>query len=583
LSETEERRGTLRSAWRHKPFRALLTAYAISSSGDFIYIVALMAYVFDRTGSATWVAAVAGVRVLPFVIFGPLGGVIAGRYDRRRVMVISDVARAVVMVLLALVTAAKAPVAVAIALAFCNNVATTPWRPAAVAVTPDVVGEDDLAAANAVEATITQLALFIGPAIGALLFAATSASISFLVNGASFLLSAVLISRVREASGRPSVVEDDAGDAGEERSSWRDDFVAGWSAMRKTSGVLLLQLLLVSVLFAYGFEVVTHPLVAAQRLGIGAEGAGFLLGGVGVGGLLIAPVSGRIAASPRAGTALAASAVLLGAPFALLAFVRSPALACALMLVEGVGNIVFEVVVVTLLQRLLRGDDLARASGLQDSASAAAMVAGTLIAPVLVQTVGLQAAVVVGGLSVAAFGVLAAPRLSRLGAELAAKAEALRPVVDGLGRIGLFDGASRAALERLAADVSTERVPPETLIVAQGEPADDLYVIRDGRLRVMARGEDNRMHALPTLGTDEWFGEIGLLHGVPRTATVTSDTEVELWRIPGKTFLEALTGIDARPAALERGLGVRLGRTHPRLARAGANEGSVASPTDSER
>jgi predicted MFS family arabinose efflux permease len=578
LPETDERRGTLRSAWRHKPFRALLTAYAISCAGDLVYVIALAAYVFDQTGSPSWVAAVAGVRVLPFVLFGPLGGVVAGRFDRRRVMVISDVARAAVMIVLALVTAAEAPVVVAIALAFCNNVATTPWRSAAVAVTPDVVGEDDLAAANAVEATVTQLALFFGPAIGAILFAATSASISFVVNGASFLLSAFLVSRVREASGRPTRVDSDP----EPPSSWRDDLGAGWTAIRKTSGVLLLQFLLVSVLFAYGFEVVTHPLVAAQRLGLGPEGAGFLLGGIGVGGLLIAPISGRVAASPRAGMAVAASAVLLGAPFALLAFVSSPALACALMLVEGIGNIVFEVVLMTLLQRLLRGDDLARASGFQDSASAAAMILGTLIAPVLIETVGLQTAVVVGGLSVALFGVLAAPRLSRLGTELAAKAEALRPVVDGLGRIGLFDGASRAALERLAADVSVERVPAGTGVVAQGEPADDLYVIRDGRFHVMARGEDNRMRALPPLGPDDWFGEIGLLHGVARTATVTSDTEAELWRIPGRAFLDALTGIDGRPSALERGLGVRLGRTHPGLARAGANEGSVGSPTDGE-
>jgi len=554
----------LRSALRHKPFRALLTAYAISSAGDFVYIVALGAYVFDRTGSASWVAAVAAVRVLPFVLFGPLGGVIAGRYDRRRVMVLSDLARGAIMLALALTIAVDAPVVVAIALAFFNNVATTPWRPAAVAVTPVVVGEDDLAAANAVEATINQLSLFIGPALGAVLFATTSTSTAFVVNGGSFLLSALLVSRVREASGRPAVTGDD--DAVADGPSWRDDLVAGWTTVRATSGVLLLQLLLVSVLFAYGFEVVTHPLIAAQRLGIGAEGAGYLLGGIGVGGLLVAPLSGRIAASPRAGTALAVSAVLLGAPFALLAFVSSPWIAYALMLIEGVGNIVFEVVVITLLQRLLRGNDLARAFGLQDAASIAAMILGTLLAPLLVETLGLQTAVVIGGFSVSAFGLLAAPRLTRLGAELAAKAEALRPVVDALGRIGLFDGASRAALERLAAGVIVEHVAAGTVVVAQGDTADDLYVIREGQLRVMARGEDDRLHSLPALGPDEWFGEIGLLHRVPRTATVTSVTDVELWRLPGSAFLEALTAIDARPAALERGLIVRLGRTHPRLA-----------------
>src|SRR5436190_14706638 len=125
--DEQERKGLLRSAWRHRQFRFLLTSYAISGAGDFIYIVALVAYVYDRTGSAGWVGAAAIVRVIPYIIFGTLGGSVAARFDRRRVMIISDLMRVGVMMAMAVAAAGDAPAALLIGLAFLNSTATTPW------------------------------------------------------------------------------------------------------------------------------------------------------------------------------------------------------------------------------------------------------------------------------------------------------------------------------------------------------------------------------------------------------------------------------------------------------------------------
>src|SRR3954447_14753488 len=100
-----------------RPFHLLLAGLAVSACGDWLYNVALLALVFERTGSPTWVAATTAARVLPIVGVGPLGGALAERYDRRRPMLASDAVRALLMVALAAVAAFALPVVLAPALA----------------------------------------------------------------------------------------------------------------------------------------------------------------------------------------------------------------------------------------------------------------------------------------------------------------------------------------------------------------------------------------------------------------------------------------------------------------------------------
>src|SRR3954464_14076697 len=88
-----------------RPFHLLLAGLAVSACGDWLYNVALLAFVFDRTGSATWVAVTTAARVLPMLVAGPLGGVLADRYDRRGLMLAADLVRALLMVALAAVAA----------------------------------------------------------------------------------------------------------------------------------------------------------------------------------------------------------------------------------------------------------------------------------------------------------------------------------------------------------------------------------------------------------------------------------------------------------------------------------------------
>src|SRR5262245_9635710 len=110
MSHTIETSASLRAPLRHRSYVVLLTGSTISQSGDWLYNVGLAVYVLDRPDSAGWVAAATVLRLVPYVILAPIGGVIADRFDRRSVMIWSDLLRAASMGALAAVAAADGPV-----------------------------------------------------------------------------------------------------------------------------------------------------------------------------------------------------------------------------------------------------------------------------------------------------------------------------------------------------------------------------------------------------------------------------------------------------------------------------------------
>src|SRR3954468_20148421 len=124
------------TAPEHRAFRRLAAALAASQVGDWLYNVALLAVVYERTGSTSWIALTTAARVVPIVVLGPLGGVIADRFDRRSVMILSDAVRMVLMAALALVAAAGLPVVAAPLLAAAATAAGSPYPSAMAATTP---------------------------------------------------------------------------------------------------------------------------------------------------------------------------------------------------------------------------------------------------------------------------------------------------------------------------------------------------------------------------------------------------------------------------------------------------------------
>ena len=151
------------------PFRRLLAAFAISTFGDWLYNIVLLAWIYVRTGSGTWVAVASVARILPVILFSITAGDIADRFDRRTVMILSDLARAATLFGLVLVAVFSGPPLLAVGLVFLTSALGTAFLPASDAMLPSLVEPDHLASANAGITVVQYLSLAAGPAVGGLI------------------------------------------------------------------------------------------------------------------------------------------------------------------------------------------------------------------------------------------------------------------------------------------------------------------------------------------------------------------------------------------------------------------------------
>jgi MFS family permease len=394
----------MRSALRHRNFRRLLIGLAVSQAGDWLYNVALLAFVYERTQSAGWLAATTAARVLPIVVLGPLGGVIADRFDRRRTMIVSDLLRAGLMVALAVVALAGLPVVLAPVLAGLATAVAAPYPPCAAATTPRLVPDEDLPGANAARAVVGMGAVAAGPVVGALLLLLGPASTAFLVNAGTFGLSVLAVLAIPAgAAFRP-------GRAPELRSGVVADIVLGARALR--SHPVAVRLLGADVVCSvvYGMQTVLL-LLLTRHLGFGEAGYGYVLAGLGVGGIVGTTVAGRAAASGRPRAVLIGALLVLAVPAALMAV--TPWLAGLLLwaVISGSGAVLVEVLCETALQRELDEDVFARAYGIALPMTLGGIVVGSLVAAPLVALLGLTGAIVGTGVLAAGYaGVVALPR-----------------------------------------------------------------------------------------------------------------------------------------------------------------------------
>ena len=558
MGRSKEETG-LRAALGFKDFRLLLASLAASGIGDWFYNVALVVYVLRATGSSpAWVAAASIGRLAPYILFGSLGGAIADRYDRRRVMVAASTTQALLMVALALAAAAGAPVVWVIAIAFASTAAGTPFFPAVAAVTPSLVDESRLAPANSLITTVDSLALALGPALGGLLLVvADSPAVAFAVNALTFGLSALLLARLETGSRSVDSAENEA-------VPLHRQLAEGVAAITSSISIMLLMGLMLAATFIYGEEGVLYPLVSEDLLGTGAEGVGFLFAALGAGGMLAAGAANRAVDHPRPAVFLTTGSLVSATPFLLLPFTRTPAVAYVLVAVEGASFIFVDVLATTLMQRSVPEAVLARVFGILDSVAVLATVLGAALAPLLIESFGLKASLLSAGGILVVLTTLCAPKLFAIDREGARKRRELAPRLALLERVTIFEGMPRPSLEALAARVTEEQLAPGEVLIHEGDAARHFFVIRSGTMEVLSRGESGgRQKTVRELGAGDYAGEIGLLERIPRTATVRALTASAVYRIEGQDFLQAAGSAPGVSRALAHAVAGRLARTHP--------------------
>lgn len=261
----------LRRALATRRFRRLLVARSLSRWGDIFSAVALVVLVFRLTGSGLRVGATAVFEIVPVLAFGLFAGAVVDRLPRVRVMVASDLARAVLALSL---VAFHNSLWVVYAVAFAMAAVSTFFTPAAVSIVPALLErEEDLVGANAVmtsSAIVSQIVL--APVAGALV-AFAGPGPAFAVNAASFLVSAVLLARLHVPAAAPVA----------RRRGYVSDVREGLALMR--ADPLLRALAQVQSLAALSAGATSALLVvfSEQHLHIGPDRFGLLLMAIAVG------------------------------------------------------------------------------------------------------------------------------------------------------------------------------------------------------------------------------------------------------------------------------------------------------------
>ena len=374
-----------------KPFRRLLSAFAISTFGDWLYNIVLLVWIYDQTGSSTWVAVAGIARIAPVILFSISAGDLADRFDRRRVMIVSDILRAATMFGLVAVAIFSWHPALAVGLVFVSSALGTPFLPAVDSSLPSLVEHDQLPSANAAITVIQYLSLAAGPAVGGLLALLGSPALVFGLNGASFLFSALLISLLprQEVAGE-----------GEVTSPFKR-VAEGLKAIGESRRVLALVACLPLTSFLPGTAYVLLVLVSEQALGLDAEGATFLYAAIGVGAIITSWFSDRLTTLAAPWAVLIVSNCLMGLAFAALGLVDQLAFAYLCCAAIGASTLIADVTAFTLLQKGVRQEYLGRVFGVVNALLHLGMVAGLLIAPFLEQEFGLGGALAIVGIVVA--------------------------------------------------------------------------------------------------------------------------------------------------------------------------------------
>ena len=270
--------------------------------------------------------------------------------------------------------------------------------------------------------------------------------------------------------------------------------LVGIKAISTSSSAATLVAFCLIVTMVFGIDTVLFVVLSRDVLGTGAEGYGYLLAGLGVGGVLAAGLVTRLERRPRLGLSSGWARPGTACPPLLFLVVDDPTLAFVIQCVRGASTLVVDVLAITALQRSLPNDLLGRVFGAFNALCLLAILIGSSVVPFGISWFGLDAVLWATGLGIPVLCLAGWPWLRRMDKEAALRRTAMAPKLALLARCNLFASVSEGALDQLAGAADFVDTEPATVIVRQGEPADAFYVIDAGAFSVSALGEAGRGH-----------------------------------------------------------------------------------------
>ena len=541
----------------------LLVGEFISGIGDWLYIVAIFVVIYRETGNAALVGLFGAVRLLPYILLSVPAGIVADRFDRRMVLLVSDLYRGSLMVLMAVLVASNGSTLLIAALAIMAAGGSAFFYPAMGAYLPALARDErQLGPANSAWATIQNFSFIVGPAIGGLVLVIGSVLLAFILNALSFIVIAIILwglppSRAGQpvAAAASAVPEGEPG--GVELAPPAPEMppattpvassapVEPSSPASKLRMVPLAGLTVVQLIAGFvggGLQVIT-VILAIDVLKAGEQANGYLNAAVGVGGLIGGIGAGALVLRRALGLPLIIGAVITGVGAVALGAATSLPVALVAIGVLSAGTLVVDVVGTTVFQRLVPDELRGRGTGVLMTITTLTAAAGAIAVPVSLQVYGPFASLTAAAVAMVVLTLAGTLLIGGAADRAPTKYES---TIDRLRHLPLFAGVPRARLEDAVRSASEVPVTAGTVVVRQGDAADRFYIIITGSYTVTQQpavaGAEPAV--LRRLGPDQVFGELGLLYRTARTATVTADADGLLLALDRDDFL-ALVGASA--------------------------------------
>ncbi|GAC1635796.1 MAG: hypothetical protein NVS4B2_23550 [Chloroflexota bacterium] len=493
----------------------------VSIVGNMLYSVALTILAYDLTKSATAVAFLSFTRLLPYAVLLPVSGVIVDRWDRTRVMIVADLARTVCMLGLMTIQS-RATLLIAFPLVFLNAALSTLYLPGYRAMIPDLVEADELIEANAVLSQIANMGTVLGPALGGVLVLLGDTRMAFLVNGVTYLISAVTLFYVHMPPRTQA--------SGDEAESWLHRILFGFRFLAtEDRGILLAIAVATAGVGLMGGAFGTVAIVmAVKEFHLGGQGNAYFNAAFGAGALAAGVLVGLVT------TRLSVDRLFIlgtAAEFALFAlFGLSPFwwFGIIVLVFYGLGDVLSEIAGTTATQTVTPHEFLGRVSSASDSILTFSTLLGSLIVGPVLDLAGPRATTLIFAAVGSGVFVLTLPGLGRMG-------EVLRTLAF-VHEVQPFATLPPALLNDLPGHLTLMRFEAGATVIKEGEEGDGLYIVKSGELEVMTRGEGQKLSMATTLSRSAYFGETALLRHIPQAESVRAGEASEIYRLSRTDF-----------------------------------------------
>ena len=514
------------AALRQADIRNLELGWGLSLAGTFGYTVAMLVYAYAAGGSRL-VAAYGVASTVPGAVLTPLLMSLTDRVGGARMLPLTTEARALLVALAGTLALTDAPAAAVVAVAAGAHALSATFRPTQAALLPWLARTPAELTSATVTATMAEnLAALVGPLLAGAVLATASPAAALLAAAGCLQIATECVRRLR-----PPEAER-AAHPPRERGLLRDT-VDGATALLRIGRPAGMVVLAFAQTFVRGALLVLLIVLALGTLGLGDDSIGWLNAALGLGGLAGGAAAARLVRLSNLGRCFVAGVAGWGAGVLALSGAPSAGVAFAALVLVGLANAFQDAPAFIMMPRLLGHEVAGRALGAFELVVMAGMASGSSVAPLLVDRWGARTALLVTGTCLGLLALAYAHPFAAVDRAMPSPP----PETGVLRQVPVFAPLPLVVMEQLAATVEQHTYRDGETVMREGEDGDRFYVVAEGSADVAVAGVRR-----PPLGPGDGFGEIALLRGVPRTATVTARGPLRLLGVTRERFLRVVSG-----------------------------------------